>query len=254
MEKENTEPVVLIDGDSLLYFEMGKNTLEEALLGIDERIMNMLDAGKTKRYAGFLTIGKCFRYKEAKTRIYKGNRKRGSKPIIFYALAEYLKQHWQFTYVSALEADDLVAIYSAEYPAALICSPDKDVLHQVEASHYNYRTSKYITTTTKQSDTFLWKQMLMGDSTDGIVGIPKLGVKTADKLLDPLKTKDMPTFVLNKYIETFGIHEGISKFGETFKLVYILRSRKEALLETGIELDDLVINKVETAESDELWA
>ena len=96
--------------------------------------------------------------------------------------------------------------------------------------------------------------MLMGDSTDGIVGIPKLGVKTADKMLDPLKTKDMPTFVLNKYIETFGIHEGISKFGETFKLVYILRSRKEALLETGIELDDLVINKVETAESDELWA
>ena len=30
--------IALIDADSLLYFEMGKDTLEEAIEGIDQRI------------------------------------------------------------------------------------------------------------------------------------------------------------------------------------------------------------------------
>ena len=36
------EKIALIDADSLIYFEMGKPTLEEALKGIDSRINQML--------------------------------------------------------------------------------------------------------------------------------------------------------------------------------------------------------------------
>ena len=61
----------------------------------------------------------------------------------------------------------------------------------------------------------------------------------------------MPTFVLNKYIEKFGDHEGISKFAETFKLVYILKSEEDVLRETGIELSKLVINDIK--QSKQLW-
>jgi hypothetical protein len=236
------EKVALIDGDSLIYFEMGKPTLEDAIDSLNHRLQEMIDRCGADKYAGFLTIGKCFRYKEAKTRKYKGNRKHGNKPIIFYALKEYLKQEWKFEYIPELEADDLVAVYSNEN--TMICSPDKDVLYQVEGTHYNYRTADFVETTDVEAEIFLWKQMLMGDPTDGIPGIPKVGEKTADTWLYDMPLLDMPTFVLNKYIEKFGNHEGILKFAETFRLVYILKTKEDVLRETGIELKNLVINDV----------
>ena len=250
----------LIDGDSLIYYEMGKPTLEEALESLDGRLRQMFEMSKADKYAGFLTEGKCFRYKAAITKPYKGNRKYGDKPIIFPAIKEYLKQTWGFTYMTALEADDLVAIYREDCDNSIICSPDKDVLKQVDSVHFNYRTAKKIGTTKTDSEKFLWKQMLMGDSTDGIGGIPKVGEKTADKWLDPIKVKDMPGFVLDKYIEKFGTHEGVHKYSETFKLVYILKTKAEAYLETGIALPNLIINTSPLSESnlntnnEDLWA
>jgi len=240
----------LIDGDSLLYFEMGKPTLEEALESLDGRLLEMLNQCNADNFAGFLTIGKCFRYEKAKTREYKGNRKRGEKPIIFYALKEYLKQEWKFEHIPELEADDLVSVYHDPLKT-IICSPDKDVLYQNVGVHYNYGKAEKVVMDETDSTHFLWKQMLMGDSTDGIQGIPKVGPKTADLWLKDVDLLDMPSFVLKKYIEKFGNHDGISKFVETFNLVYILKSKEDVLRETGIELSKLVINDIK--QSEELW-
>ena len=46
--------ICLIDGDSLLYYEMDKPTLEEAIYGLDERISNMLRACNTSSLLVFL--------------------------------------------------------------------------------------------------------------------------------------------------------------------------------------------------------
>ena len=86
--------------------------------------------------------------------------------------------------------------------------------------------------------------MLMGDSTDGIQGIPKAGEKTADKWLQEVNITEMPMFTLEKYLEKFGISEGITKFAETFKLIYILKSKEDVLREVNIELPELVVNNV----------
>ena len=251
------EKIVLIDGDSLIYFEMNKLTLEEALLGIDNRMRTILNAFETTQYAGFLTQGKCFRYDIATTVPYKGNRKDGNKPIIFPAIKEYLKQTWGFTYVSELEADDLVAIYREDCYLPNIASPDKDVLYQVPGKHFNYRTAEFIVTSEEDAERFLWKQMLMGDATDGIIGIPKVGEKTADAWLNEnLSNENMPEFVLKKYIEKFGVHEGIHRFAETFKLVYILKTKEEAFRQTGVSLPNLQICTLESETlkiKDELW-
>jgi hypothetical protein len=241
--KNMKETIALIDADSLIYYEMSKPTLEEALQGIDSRINQMLEMTQATQYAGFLTAGKCFRYAAAKTKPYKGNRKYGDKPIIFPAIKEYLKQHWGFTSVPELEADDLVSIYHDPL-RTVICSPDKDVLYQNKGIHYNYGKAESIVVDENEALRFLWKQMLMGDSTDGIQGIPKVGPKTADTWLKPLIPSEMPEFVLNKYIEKFGIHEGISKFAETFKLIYILKTEEDALREINIQLPELVVNSV----------
>ena len=243
------EKIALIDGDSLIYYEMGKATLEEALQSLDGRINQMFNQTEATKYAGFLTAGKCFRYAAAKTKPYKGNRKYSDKPIIFPAIKEYLRQKWGFTSIPELEADDLVSIYHGDN--TVICSPDKDVLYQNAGIHYNYGKAETVVQDTNGALTFLWKQMLMGDSTDGIQGIPKVGEKTADAWLQSPNTNQMPTFVLNKYIEKFGNHEGISKFAETFKLVYILKSEEDVLRETGIELPEIVTYDVKLLNENE---
>lgn len=105
-------PIALIDADSLMYYEMGKPTLEEAIQGINNRMYQILAMCGTSRYAAFLTLSKCFRYKIAETRSYKYNRKGGSKPPVFYALRAYMQQAWLCSHTPGLEADDLVAVYS----------------------------------------------------------------------------------------------------------------------------------------------
>ena len=244
------DTIALIDGDSLIYYEMGKPTLEEALESLDGRLYQMFEMTHATKYAGFLTEGKCFRYGAAKTKPYKGNRKYGDKPIIFPAIKEYLKQEWGFTSIPELEADDLVSIYHDPLKT-VICSPDKDVLYQNKGIHYNYGKSESIIVDDTEAMRFLWKQMLMGDSTDGIGGLPKVGPKTADTWLDPLLPNEMPEFVLNKYIITFGYAEGISKFAETFKLVYMLKSKEDVLRETGVILGNLLTYDVKPTKEDE---
>ena len=62
------EKTALIDADSLLYYEMGKSTLEEAIEGLDIRIHQIINFVGANNYAGFLTLSKCFRYDVAKTK------------------------------------------------------------------------------------------------------------------------------------------------------------------------------------------
>tara|TARA_R100001440_G_scaffold49715_1_gene69657 strand:- start:184 stop:942 length:759 start_codon:yes stop_codon:yes gene_type:complete len=238
--------IALIDGDSLIYYEMGKPTLEEALESLDGRLEQMFAETEATHYMGFLTTGRCFRYTAAKSKPYKGNRKYGDKPYIFPAIKEYLRQHWGFVSVPQLEADDLVSIFHTDpFGSTVICSPDKDVLYQNRGMHYNYGKAETIVVDEVEATRFLWKQMLMGDSTDGITGIPKVGPKTADKWLEDVNTDEMPTFVLQKYIEKFGYAKGISNFAETFKLVYILKDKEDVWRETDCQESDLNVHLFE---------
>lgn len=234
--------VCLLDADSLMYYEMDKPTLEEAVAGINQRISHILEQCNTDLYAGFLTKGRCFRYNVAKS--YKSNRKGKPKPIIFYALEQYLRQEYNFISYPELEADDLVSYYSnTETRKTVICSPDKDVLYQCVGMHYNYRTAEFLHTTTEEANKFLWKQTLMGDSVDGIPGIPGVGEKTADNWLKD-RTKDFESFSIKQYVEKFGMLKGIHKFYETFNLVYMLRTPEDVLQASGLTLPPLIIHSL----------
>jgi hypothetical protein len=235
--------ICLIDADSLVYYEMDKPTLELAIQGIDARIKNMLDVCNTTLFAGFMTEGRCFRYKV--TSSYKGNRKGRPKPPIFYALKAHLKQKYGFWALSALEADDLVCYYSfTDNRKTIVCSPDKDVLYQCIGMHYNYQKAHFQHTTPEEALKFLWKQVLMGDSTDGIPGLPGVGSKTSDNWLKTRVT-DFEGFALKKYVEKFGMVEGVFKFHETFRLVYLLRSSEDITRETGLVLPALEVSQLE---------
>ena len=238
--------ICLIDADSLVYYEMDKNTYEEAVYGLDKRIDHILKQCNTTKFAGFLTEGRCFRYGVAED--YKGNRKGKPKPPIFYALKQYLKQEYGCWGIPILEADDLVSYYAnTDIRKFIICSPDKDVLFQCYGTHYNYRTTEFLHTSPEDAIKFLWKQALMGDSVDGIPGLPGVGDKTATNWLKS-RTKDFEGFTLRKYVEKFGMIKGLFKFHETFRLVYLLRDKQDVMREANIKLPPLKVLHRESLE------
>lgn len=242
--------VCLIDADSLIYYEMDKATYEEAVYGLDKRMQDMLSRCNTSRFAGFLTDGRCFRYKVTGT--YKNSRKGKPKPPIFYALKEHLRQNYGMMGISTLEADDLVSYYSYTSDfKTIVCSPDKDVLYQCVGMHYNYRTSEFLHTTPDDALKFLWKQVLMGDSVDNIPGLPGVGDKTSSNWLRN-RTKDFEGFALKKYVEKFGMVDGLFKFHETFRLVYLLRTEEDILREASKPLPPLQISSL-TPQQEESW-
>jgi 5'-3' exonuclease len=233
------EKTLLIDGDSLIYYEAHREDIQEAIEGIDRRMKRIFeDCGHTS-YHLFLTEGRCFRYDKAITKEYKHSRKDKVKPTFFRTLRGYLKDTYGAISIPGIEADDAVAFLKIQYPdKTIICSPDKDVLQQTPGEHYNYQMVKEPTykakgtveTSESEADNFLWLQMLMGDSTDGISGIEGVGPKKAEKILNEYVVEpsaDPFVIILNRYIEKYGAIEGTHRFHETFKLVYLLKTPED---------------------------
>lgn len=227
---------LLIDGDSLIYYEAYKDSLVDAIYGVDKRVNRILEDCRSTTYHMFLTEGKCFRYDRAVTKEYKHSRKGREKPKFFNSLRGYLKDMYGAVSVKGIEADDCVSFLKTEYPDnTIVCSPDKDVLQQLPGNHYNYqmigRDKAYVPKgfiSTSKSDAlhFLHLQMLMGDSTDGISGIEGVGIKTAEKMITGFRDNFFGQ-ICNQYVKKYGNAEGINRFYETYKLVYLLKTHKD---------------------------
>ena len=130
---------------------------------------------------------------------YKANRDRSVKPLHYDAIREYLINVWHADEVVGVEADDalgwaqykeiLATKGSIEDTETVICTIDKD-LNQIPGWHYNWQLdggkgTMYMTTP-EESLHYFFLQWLTGDSADNIPGIPKVGEKTARKILEPL--------------------------------------------------------------------
>jgi 5'-3' exonuclease len=119
-----------------------------------------------------------------------------------------------------------------------------------------FESKGFIGTGKEDADKFLYTQMLMGDSGDGISGIEGCGPKTAEKWLNGWIDSEayetgqttVEQEILNKYTEKYGMAEGISRFGETFKLVYLLKSADDMIREIGTIPD---LPEVQIRESEE---
>lgn len=210
------ERLVLIDGDSLLYYEAFKEqTFEEAKLNIFKRLKIILERTKTNKYAAFLSCSDNFRHSIAKTKKYKSGRT-GNKPKLFYQLKDFTLNELGFKIIKKYEADDLVLYYSNKLKdkyKCIISSPDKDVLYQKEGTHFNYQFKKDKNDNFKSGEDikvseedvakFKNMQLLTGDSVDSVIGIPKIGEKTALKILNGVESSKQIYVVLYEYIKYF---------------------------------------------------
>lgn len=98
-----------------------------------------------------------------------------------------------------LEADDLMGITATADPSAVIVSEDKDMA-TLPAWWFNPAKHDEPTKATKeQADRALFIQAMTGDTTDGYPGCPRLGAKTAPKVLLGKDPRDFWEYTLEAF-------------------------------------------------------
>ncbi len=253
--------IALIDADSLIYKSLPKKSspdtsYEDCLQELDSRIITILQAVNADGYILFLTEGRCFRYQDWKSsKNYKHSRNKDRMKPIFYALKEHLKQTHGAHVCKELEADDSVSYFKNNMKDSIICSPDKDVLLQNVGTHYDYNKLKFVEVSEEDATYFLFEQVGKGDSTDGIEGIRGVGDKTIEKWFKEVNDEHTyQAILIDKYIDNYGIHEGIIRFFETFTMVYLLKTEDDMLREIGFlpEMPIIQYLKEDVEEADDI--
>lgn len=146
---------------------------------------------------------------------YKSNRKKQAKPIMLDKVRGMVFEEFNTITIPHLEADDVVRILYENGDGKAIASIDKD-LKTFPCKLYDSYHDVFSYVLPQQADANFKRQLLMGDSTDGYKGIPKIGKATADKLLiDGITIDD----IKQKYLEA-GLT--INDFKTTYNCAKIL--------------------------------
>lgn len=201
--------------------------VEYCLHSCKMQIEHILTRCKTNKLQGFMTGKGNFREEIATIKPYKGNRP-DRKPVHYDALTEYLTRTWKGITVDGIEADDALAMHQSG--TTCIASIDKD-LHQIPKKHYDFYHDKRFVISEAEADRNLYAQIIAGDSTDNIGGVPRVGLKTAYKLLRNsssieyyAKTAlEQYQRAFDKNPKAFGGLEPLDALTENARLVYLLR-------------------------------
>lgn len=193
----------LIDGDILVYrigFAAENEPESIAVARCAEFIEDLILFNGFGEYQGYLTGKTNFRNEIAVTAPYKGNRK-SAKPKHYQLLRDYMESAWSFTMIEDQEADDAIGIaaYEMQVGEYCICSIDKD-LDMLRGDHYNFVKDERYFITEEEGIKNFYKQLLMGDRVDNIIGIKGIGTVKAERLLKECKNEnEMYLTVLEAY-------------------------------------------------------
>lgn len=190
---------------SEVYYQ-GVNRCENELMKIQSHLQSIFLEEITSWELYITTCTNSFR-KEISSE-YKSKRKKNDYVWM-------IREHYKFNdafFSDSHEADDLIAIRAKELGKdnCIVVSLDKDliqiggwlwsyqkeneidfngdiVLNEYGSKNrvFKYKSVDWIEQ--KEADLFFWKQMLMGDSGDGVKGLSRVGVKTAEKILKGAK-------------------------------------------------------------------
>lgn len=187
---------VLVDGDIIAY-RAAFSTQDLLPKDATDKVEDLLDYILEQTvlfpdpddYQVYLTGSGNFRHDIAKSHVYKGNRKEADKPIHLSHVRQYLIDNHRAIVSNGEEADDLIAIEATRLgPSTIVASIDKDML-QIPCRHYNFNKNLWTDVGEWDGLKFFYKQVLMGDAADNIIGLYKVGPVRADKMLDGCKTE-----------------------------------------------------------------
>lgn len=175
----------------------------------------------------FLSPSSTFRHDLAFTRGYKANRKGAPKPAYYERIRAYLQDEYGATTGENVEADDLMGM--AQTANSVICSNDKDML-QIAGRHYNFTKGEdeaFTVVDPYGGDRWFFTQLISGDITDNIPGIPGWGAKKSEALVASYDEDDnddeLVLSIKELYEEYYGV-AGQDVMEEQAALVWILRS------------------------------
>jgi len=166
----------------------------------------------------FLSGSTNFRDQVATIKIYKGNRDPLHKPHWYNEIKQYLKDVWDAEELDDIEADDILADLQSNESAikeTCIVSTDKD-LDQISGWHYNWVKDLLYEVSEEQAIHSKYVQVLTGDSTDNIEGIPGVGPISAEKCFEWCETVDDYEEAVREQYESFfsRTQKGIEKCNE----------------------------------------
>jgi len=170
-----------------------------------------------------------FRYKLCPD--YKANRKEPPKDAsLFRPLMERIVEEGLAIPAHGMEADDMVRIKATECASLnqefTVVHIDKD-LDCIPGKHYNPRKQEFYEIDVDTADLLYWTQMLKGDPTDNLPGLPKIGPKKAEAMLKGVPMSRRKQRVLAAYRAKYGRVDWKEKLLETANGIHILRSEND---------------------------
>lgn len=175
-------PVFAVDGDIVAYRTAA--VCEEEFEGscnaiIDATLRDIATETGIEYMRIYISGDNNFRYDVAKTLPYKGNRDGFVRPRFLQHCKNYLVSKYNAIVVDGFEADDAICTDMTVY-GAIHCGIDKDML-QIAGKHYDYVNKIWRHVTPEEATITLYRQILTGDKSDNVPGLPKVGPKTAEK-------------------------------------------------------------------------
>lgn len=200
--------IALIDGDVLVYragFAAEVNTdwgdgthsvnanETNGIEIMDYLISNILSDLKTQHYHVALTCHQTVNFRKGFFPLYKENRKKMRKPLLWEFLRTYLVENYDAQVRDTLEADDVLGIWAtkewSKNPERVIVSVDKD-FKSVPCNYWNMTSKKMVKIDEATADYNHMLQTLVGDSTDNYPGCQGIGPKKAATILTNARSQN----------------------------------------------------------------
>lgn len=218
--------IALIDGDLISYpVACTCEDHPDADLAFSRAykvVTDILAATEAGSYKIFLTGSNNFRKKVNPK--YKANRKDKALPVYLNPLREFLVTEFGAQVTEGIEADDALGIENELHRTAgdevIICSFDKD-LNQLPGHHYNWNKAEMYEVSELTGVRYFYKQMLIGDRSDNIFGVNRIGPKRADILLDSV---DKETEMIDV---VYPLYDSNERYEMNADCLWILRKENE---------------------------
>jgi hypothetical protein len=233
--------VALIDGDAIIYILAWQfkdqvphgDGYDNMLMTVDQFITGIQSATECNHYLGALGHQEvpCFRYEIAKYKPYKATRRDKDEWVLLWepVIRQRLADVWKFITYPKLEADDIISIAAEWYKTTgsnfVVCSPDKD-LRQIAGRHFDYKKTEFHEISPLQAQYNFAYQMLVGDDSDNVAGLPGIGEKKATAALDEVDTtvEFYEQRVRNMYNKYFGNYYGNVIFEENKSVLGLVKT------------------------------
>lgn len=211
--------MLLLDADILVYkvgFMSQEETEAVAISSLNGAVANWAITSASLPFGGGETMelflsGKT-NFRTDVNPDYKATRKGKDKPVHFEALFNHLVDSWGAAVSDGEEADDMVGIRSTQLGEdCLIITIDKDY-DQLPGWHYNPDKKLCYHVDPWEGLQFFYRQILTGDRVDNIIGLHRVGEKTAAKMLEACETEEeLYNNCVAAYMEREGLTEGAAK-------------------------------------------